>query len=590
VTAIEGESERGRDGTTSDRVAGDARADRRVTGVRVRLRALWRAVVIVWQFVPIVLTWLRDRRRFLLFGAERDVSSAERSRRARVLKETFVDLGPAFIKLGQMLSTRPDALPAEYIDVLSELQDRVPAAPWSEIEPVIEAELGPVDEVFDGFDREPISGASLGQVYEAEVDGQRVAVKVLRPNVRRRVESDLRVVSTLIPLLRWSAPPGQAFTLGNLAEEFTVTIREEMDYGHEAARLEEVRRNFAGVEDVVVPRALPEHSTDRVLTMTYVEGTKIDDLDGIRDLGVDEERVVTRLTEIYIKMIVEDGVFHADPHPGNLAVQPDGSIVFYDFGMTGQLGPETRSHLVDFYVGIATDNIDQVIDAFVAMEALDPTADREMVRRLFELAFEQFRGADLEEFDVEGIIQEFEGAMYEFPMRIPQDLAHVVRVTTVLDGVTRTLAPEYDFLEVITEYVMEQGMESGGEEIRDRVTEQVRDTARASVAIPPRLDDALDRVDRGDLALSAVIADDRGAFERMARRLCYGLLFSAGFPALAYLYSIGAVEAMLVTGGVTAVFGSLVVWSFRRKRGPGFGASPQFTRQEMRRRQGGEDR
>jgi len=559
---------------------------RKPTGLRIRLRALWRAVVIVWQFVPLVGTWLRDRRRFFLFGAERDVSSAERSRRARILKETFVDLGPAFVKLGQMLSTRPDALPAEYVDVLSELQDRVPPAPWEEIEPVIDAEIGPVDEVFDAFDREPISGASLGQVYGAEVDGQRVAVKVLRPNVRRRVESDLRVVSTLIPVLRWSAPPGQAFTLSNLAEEFTVTIREEMDYAHEAARLEEVRGNFAEVEDVVVPRALPDHSTDRVLTMTYVEGTKIDDLDGIRDLGVDEERVVTRLTEIYIKMIVEDGVFHADPHPGNLAVQSDGSIVFYDFGMTGELGPETRSHLVDFYVGIATDDIDQVIDSFVAMEALDPTADREMVRQLFELAFEQFRGADLEEFDVEGIISEFEGAMYEFPMRIPQDLAHVVRVTTVLDGVTRTLAPEYDFLEVITEYVVEQGMASGGAEIRDRVTDQLRQSARASVGIPPRLDDALDRVDRGDLALSTVIADDRGAFERMAKRLCYGLLFSAGFPLIAYFYSVGAVRATLATGGVTALIGTVVVWSFRRRRGPGFGSTSQFAQEGANRRYG----
>ena len=568
---------------------GTDRTHRQPTGLGVRLRALWRAVVIVWQFVPLAITILRDRRRFLLFGASRDVSSAERSRRARVLKETFVDLGPAFIKLGQMLSTRPDALPAEYVDVLSELQDKVPPAPWPEIEPVIEQELGPVDEVFDAFERDPISGASLGQVYEAEVDGQRVAVKVLRPDVRRRVESDLRVLSTLIPVLRWSAPPGQAFTLGNLAGEFTVTIREEMDYAHEAARLETVRQNFAGVDDVVVPRALAAHSTDRVLTMTYVDGTKIDDLDAIRDLGVDEERIVRRLTEVYIKMIVEDGVFHADPHPGNLAVKPDGSIVFYDFGMTGELGPETRSHLLDFYVGIATDDIDQVIDSFIAMEALDPTANREMVRRLFELAFEQFRGADLEEFDVEGIISEFEGAMYEFPMRIPQDLAHVVRVTTVLDGVTRTLAPDYDFLEVITEYVMERGMAGGGEAIRDRVTEQLQETARASVAVPPRLDDALDRVERGDLALSTVIADDRGAFERMARRLCYGVLFSAGFPLIAYLYSVGAVAAALAVGGVTILLGFVIVWSFRRsRRGLGFGASPQFTRQEMRRRQGGD--
>ena len=562
---------------------------RQPTGVRVRLRSLWRAVVVVWQFVPLAITLLRDRRRFLLLGRERDVSSTDRYRRARVLNETFVDLGPAFIKFGQMLSTRPDALPSEYVDVLSELQDRVPPDPWDEIEPEIERAIGPVDEVFDTFDREPISGASLGQVYEAEIDGRRVALKVLRPNVRRRVESDLRVVSTLIPLLRWASPPGQSFTLGNLATEFTATIREEMDYAHEAARLEEIRANFADVEDVAIPESLPEYSTDRVLTMSYVDGTKIDDLAGIRELGVDEERIVRRLTEIYMKMIVDDGVFHADPHPGNLAVEPDGTIVFYDFGMTGKLGPETRSHLVEFYVGIATDDIDQVIDSFIAMGALDPTADRRMVRQLFEMAFEQFRGADLDEFDVEGIVSEFEGAMYDFPMRIPQDLAHVVRVTTVLDGVTRTLAPEYDFLEVITEYVTERGMASGGEEIRDQVTDQVRESARAAVEVPARLDEALDLVERGDLTLSTVIADDRGAFERMARRLLYGVLFSAGFPVVAYFYSIGAGRATLATSGVTVLVGVVLLWSFRRSSGSGLAPSPQFTRQEMQRRQGGDD-
>ena len=564
-------------------------AVRRPTGLGIRLRALWRALVIVWQFVPLAITVLRDRRRFLLFGRARDVTSARRYRRARRLKTTFVDLGPAFVKIGQMLSTRPDALPAEYVEVLSELQDQVPPAQWAAIEPVIEQELGPVETVFDAFDTDPISGASLGQVYVAEVDSRRVAVKVLRPNVRRRVESDLRVVATLTPVLRWASPPGQAFTLGNLAEEFTATIREEMDYAHEADRLETVRRNFAAVDDVAIPESLPEHSTDRVLTMTYVEGTKIDDLDAVDDLGVDREQIVTRLTEIYIKMIVEDGLFHADPHPGNLAVQADGTIVFYDFGMTGRLGPETRSHLVDFYVGIATDDIDQVIDAFVAMEALDPTADRQMVRELFEIAFDQFRGADLDEFDVEGIISEFEGAMYEFPMRIPQDLAHVVRVTTVLDGVTRTLAPDFDFIAVVTDYVVDRGMDSGGEEIRERVTEQLRDSARATVAVPPRLDDALTKVERGDLTLQTVIEDDRGAFVRMARRLVGGFLLSVTFPVIASLYALGAGRFALAAVGLAGLITFALVWSFRRQRGFGFGTTPQFTRQEMRRRQGGGD-
>jgi len=293
-------------------------------------------------------------------------------------------------------------------------------------------------------------------------------------------------------------------------------------------------------------------------------------------------------------MIVEDGVFHADPHPGNLAVQADGTLVFYDFGMTGELGARTREHLLDFYVGIATDDIDQMIDAFIAMDALDPTANRDMVRQLFELAFDQFRGADLEEFDVEGIINEFEGAMHEFPMRIPQDLAHVVRVTTVLDGVTCNLAPEFDFIQVVTEYVLEREIDSEDGALRDRVTgeitDQVRDSVSATVGIPSRLDAALDRVDRGELTLSTVVEDDRRAFARMGRRLIGGVVFSAGIPLTAYLYTVGNLVATAASGAGTAMVGLILLWSFRRKRGTALGAKPQFTRQEMRRQRDRENR
>ncbi|MEF8827257.1 MAG: AarF/UbiB family protein, partial [Halapricum sp.] len=162
-------------------------------GWRVRLRALWRLLIVVKTFLPLAIAWWRDRRRFLLFGGRREVSDEQRRERAEYLLSAFLSLGPTFIKLGQLLSTRPDVLPRAYVSVLSRLQDRVPPEPWSEIEPLLESELGEVETVFDGFDREPISGASLGQVYTATLDGDRVAVKVLRPGIRKRVEADLRV-------------------------------------------------------------------------------------------------------------------------------------------------------------------------------------------------------------------------------------------------------------------------------------------------------------------------------------------------------------------------------------------------------------
>jgi len=560
---------------------------RQPSGLGVRLRALWRALIVVWQFVPFVWAWARDRKRFLVFGRSREVSGERRTQRARRLKATFVDLGPAFIKLGQMLSTRPDALPREYIEVLSELQDRVPPEPWAEIEPVLERELGaPVDERFDSFDRDPISGASLGQVYEAEVDGRRVAVKALRPGIRERVESDLRVLQTLTPVLASGADPAQAYTLENVSEEFAATIRREMDYAHEARMLREIGGNFAATEGVAMPEPLDAHCTDRVVTMTYIDGVKIDDVTRIDELGIDRRALVERLEAVYIQMIVEDGRFHADPHPGNLAVQPDGTLVFYDFGMTGRLGQRTREQLMEFYVGLASDDVDRVMDAFVAMGALDPAADREVMAEAFELVIEQFRGEDVSDYRVEQLVGQFESQLYEFPMRLPQDLALVVRVTTVLEGVCRTLDPEFDFIEIITDYVMEQGLSDAGEAIRDEVQRTVTEGARSLVRTAPRAEAALDVADRGDLVLETVLRDDGDLARRIALRLMLGFVAAAGIPVSAFLYVDAGVPSTSLALGVTALSLVLLVWSFRRSRGSRLG-TPQFTRNEMRQREGG---
>jgi len=544
--------------------------------------------VVAWQFVPFLWAWARDRKRFLLFGSSREVTSEQRTERARRLKRTFLELGPAFIKLGQMISTRPDALPAEYIEVLSELQDKVPPEPWESIEPLLEAELGaPVGERFDSFDTDPISGASLGQVYEAENNGERVAVKVLRPGIRERVESDLRVLETLTPLLARGAEPAQAYTLENLSEEFAVTIREEMDYGHEARMLREIGASFADRDDVAIPEVVPSHSTDRVVTMSYLDGVKIDDVSRIDELGVDRGELVQRLEEVYIQMIVEDGRFHADPHPGNLAVQADGTLVFYDFGMTGRLGPRTREQLMEFYVGLASDDVERVMDAFVAMGALDPAANREVMAEAFEIVIEQFRGEDISEYRVEQLVGQFESQLYEFPMRLPQDLALVVRVTTVLEGVCRTLDPDFDFIEIITDYVMEQGQADAGAAIREEIQETVTRGARSLVTTAPRAERALDIAQRGELTLETVLRDGDGLARQMAQRLLLGFVAAAGIPVAAFFYVDATLPSTALALGVTGVALAVLAWSFRRTGGASLG-TPQFTRHEMRQRDGGE--
>jgi predicted unusual protein kinase regulating ubiquinone biosynthesis (AarF/ABC1/UbiB family) len=550
------------------------------------LRSYRRFVVVVWQFLPLLWGWARDRRRFLLFGGSRSVTPDVRRERAQILLESLLTLGPTFIKLGQLLSTRPDVLPPEYIEVLTELQDRVPPADWDEAKTVIEDELGPVDEVFDDFDRESISGASLGQVYTAEVDGEPVAVKIRRPGIEELVEADLRVIRWSIPIVVRFVGEGQAFSLGNLADEFSKTIREEMDYAREGRMLQEIRGNFADNSDIVIPRVYDDYSDARVLTMQYIAGTKISNVSELEERDIDRSEVAETLERAYLQMIIEDGVFHADPHPGNLAVQDDGSIVFYDFGMSGRVDSFIQDKIVDFYVGVANQDIDGILDALIEMGTLSPDADRAVMADVMELAIQDARGEDIETYRVQQIIGKVEDTIYEFPLRLPPNLALVLRVATVVEGVCVTLDPDFDFITVATDYLTEQGYRE--ESIRQFVqgtAEDFQAAATSAVRVPPKLESALDRVEREDLHVRADLEDSNRVIDKLGRRVVLGLVLATSVPTTAFLY----VSADLAAAGVSAAFTTSIALalyrSFREKKS--LQASPQFTRQNLREQEGG---
>jgi predicted unusual protein kinase regulating ubiquinone biosynthesis (AarF/ABC1/UbiB family) len=546
----------------------------------VSLRAYWRFVVVVGQFLPLIVGYTRDRRRFVLFGGSRQVSAETRVRRAEHLLETLLTLGPTFIKLGQLLSTRPDVLPPEYVEVLSELQDDVPPAPWSEARVVIEDELGPVSEAFEEFDTDAISGASLGQVYRAQVDGQSVAVKVRRPGIEALVNADLRVIRWTLPLLVRFVGEGRAFSLRNLADEFAETIREEMDYEREGRMLEEIGANFEDTEGVRVPDLVASRSGRKVLTMEYVGGTKISNVDELDHRGIDRSELATTLQEAYLQMIIEDGVFHADPHPGNLAVRDDGTIVFYDFGMSDSVAPYIQDSIVDFYIAVANQDIDGILDTLVQMGTLSPNADRETMGDVMELAIEDARGEDIDQYRVNRILSQVEDTIYEFPFRLPRDLALVLRVATVVEGVCVTLDEDFDFITVATDYLSERGYrEESARQFIEEAGDELQEAASASVRIPAKLDSVLNRADRGTLTVRAELRDPNDLFDRLARRLVYGIVLAASIIAAALLYPDAELVAV-----VPAAFGAITVILLYRslRRSAGFRAQPQFTRQAMR--------
>ncbi|WP_353617670.1 ABC1 kinase family protein [Natranaeroarchaeum aerophilus] len=551
----------------------------------VNLRAYWRFLVVARQFLPLLLAYARDRNRFFLFGRGRSVDGKTRQRRAEHLLESLLTLGPTFIKLGQLLSTRPDILPPEYITVLSQLQDEVPPAEWADAKRVIEDELGPVDETFDEFDTDSISGASLGQVHLAEIDGQDVAVKIRRPNIESLVEADLRVINWSLPILMFFVGEARSFSLRNLSEEFAKTIREEMNYQREAAMLEEIKGNFADDSSVRIPSVIDSHSGPKVLTMEYVPGTKINDLDRLDEQGIDRTEIATTLQRAYLKMIIDDGVFHADPHPGNLAVQEDGTIVFYDFGMSGQVDPFVQEKVVDFYVAVANQDIDAILDVLIELGTLSPDADRAVMADALELAIADARGEDIETYRVQEIVGQIEDSIYEFPFRLPKNLALVLRVATVVEGVCVTLDPDFDFITIATDYLTEEGYrEETARRYLSEAGEELQGTARSLLNVPPKAENALDRIERENFHLRADIEDSGNLLDRLAKRLVLGLVVAAGVLSVAVLYAFSTPEAAAVASVPTLVVGALLYRSFTKGRG--IRARLQFTRQGMRERQG----
>ena len=551
------------------------------------LRAYRRFFVVAYHFLPLLLSYARDRRRFLLFGSSRRVDSETRVERANTLLESLLTLGPTFIKLGQLLSTRPDILPPEYVEVLSKLQDEVPPADWAEARAVLEDEIGPIEEKFDEFDTDAISGASLGQVYTAEIDGEEVAVKVRRPGIEELVTADLRVIQWSLPILMRFIGQARAFSLENLADEFDRTIRQEMDYEREAAMLTEIRSNFEGNDDVAIPAVVDSHSGARVLTMDYITGTKINDVEELDAIGVDRHQLAVNLQEAYLQMLLEDGVFHADPHPGNLAVQSDGTIVFYDFGMSGRVDEFVQNKIIDFYIAVANQDIDGILDALVEMGTLSPEADRATMGNVMELAIEDARGEDIETYRVQQIVEQVEDTIYEFPLRLPSNLALVLRVATVVEGVCVTLDPEFDFISVATDYLTEQGYrEESVKQFASETGDQIQRSIRSSVRVPPKLENTLDRIEREDFYVRADVEDGNDVFEKLAKRLVYGMLLTAGVFSTAFLYALADVQSAAVAGVFSLGVAALLYKNFRERKGTR--VTPQFTRHEMRQRRGGE--
>ncbi len=463
-------------------------------------KALQRVFAAVRVFLPILLTHARDVNRFLLFGPPRDLDVDDRRRRARRLADAFEELGTTYIKVAQFLTTRPDFVPPLYIHELQRLQDDVEPADTDGVMEVLEDEVGDPDVVFDKFDAEPLSAASISQVHRAEVDGEEVAVKVQRPGLRERVEADLAalklVVGLTTRLMRLAGESSHAGTLVSVTLDVEESLREEVDFRREASVMDEIHRSVEddGFDDtVVVPELYPELSTGRVITMSFEDGVKVKHPDELERRGHDLSVVARNIVEAYLRMAFGYGVYQTDPHHGNIAVADDGRVVVYDYGMSVRPPEEVTDAFARFLVGVGTGDEDVAVAALEDLGATEIRSRRqwEAMCRWAEAVSKDVAGAT-DEIDLGEVAEAFDSAFDDFPLQMNQEILYSLRSITGVQGLATSLDPDYDFSSHLARYFVEQ-------DSLDLDLEEVRRDARergSRLHVDSVRDDVVDEVRR----------------------------------------------------------------------------------------------
>ncbi|HEV3089297.1 MAG TPA: AarF/UbiB family protein [Candidatus Elarobacter sp.] len=465
-------------------------------------------------------------------GDERDRSRAEHVRHA------CEELGPVFIKLGQMLSARGDLLPEAYQTELAKLQDEVPPVPADVVADVIRSSLGgPPEQIFAAFDREPIGSASIGQVHTAQLrDGRNVVVKVRKPGVEELAEIDLEILGDLVKAWTPRLPVLQQYDAQGVLREFSDSLRAEMDYRREAANAHFFRTFFAEEQGFSIPAVIDEHSTECVLTQERVEGRKVTDLDGLSKRR--RTALSQRLARFLLEPAFEQGLFYADPHPGNILVQEDGSLGVVDFGMVGRLTPEARRRVAGIFLAIGRRDAERLTDRLVEVTAPTHPIDRPQITSEVERLLERYVDVSFDDVPVGRALGELLELLRQQRLRLPANLAQLFKALAMCEGLLQTVDPEAslsDYLEPMSGKLFYEGV-VGGDHMAERLRDSALDAAELTIELPRRIDRVLTEVERGNLRVWTRIEDVEPLvrrFERTVERANATMLAAACIVSLA---------------------------------------------------------
>jgi ubiquinone biosynthesis protein len=370
------------------------------------------------------------------------------------LRSALEELGTTFIKLGQILSTRADLLPPDYLAELTKLQDAALPVPFDEIRQEFESELGqPVGSIFLYFDPQPLASASIGQAHLAILpDGTEVVVKIRRPGVVEQVNEDLEILKELAAAASRHWEFADRYDLVGLVEEFSQTLRAELDYIREAHNAERFAANFANDPMIHVPRIFWETTTSRVLTLERIRGIKINDVAALDAQRTDRRWLAEYATGVVLKMVCEDGFFHADPHPGNFFIEPDGKIGLIDFGMVGTLDEGTQERLADLLIAINHQDAERLVDVFLDLGVTRKRIDRALLRRDIDHLLATYWGLPLGELKVTALLNAVFAVMRQHHLHLPSNLALLLKTLIMIEGLGVNLDPDFHFTKVLAPY------------------------------------------------------------------------------------------------------------------------------------------
>ena len=483
-----------------------------MTGLLRALR-IWRSVLTL-----LLLLWW-DAQSWTYPGGASAVLREQRQRqRAHWLTAELLRLGSAFIKLGQLLSARPDILPAGWVAELAALQDSVPAFGFAEVQTVLEQELGQrCAEVID-LDPEPLGAASLAQVHRASLrSGRQVVLKVQRPGLDRLFRLDLDVMQQVAAVLQRHPSWGRGRDWPAMARECRRVLLRELDFRLEAQYAARFRQQFLDDERIRIPGVVWELSSRRVLCLDYLPGIKINDREALIEAGIDPSAVAEIGAASYLKQLVRFGFFHADPHPGNLAVASDGALIYYDFGMMGLLSDALRRRLGSMIRAAAARDSAALVEEMQAAGVIAREIDVGPVRRLVRLMLNEALTPPFSSNVIDKLSGDLYDLVYGQPFRLPVELIFVMRALSTFEGVGRSLDPAFSLVAIAKPYLLPlmTSSGSGSSDLFNEIGRQVGALSSRAAALPRRLDENLERLEQGDLQLQVRLGESDRQFRRM---------------------------------------------------------------------------